>query len=237
MIKKFLILGFVRSGTTGFAHYLNFLNKTKNLEAKSKAKYKKKFEAFIKYRRFKFLKNRFLIFTPWEKKFFSPIKKKELLSKKVLLSHYFNKKIFKIFKNREIVLIIREPMDVISSLINFTTKKSVISYNSNYKIDDPKKLVLNKKIINNHIKSYEKFYSNFYNSKYSSKIKVLKFKTLRKIKFNSRDFDMEYFKKNRYHSSIHLKEVRKYLIENYDFKKSEKIYKRITKLKQFELRN
>lgn len=38
-------------------------------------------------------------------------------------------------------------MDVISSLINFTTKKSVISYNSNYKIDDPKKLVLNKKLL------------------------------------------------------------------------------------------
>ena len=232
MIKTFLILGFVRSGTTGFAHYSNISNKNNNLKVKNIVSNKKKFRAFVNCERFKIIKNKFFVFTPWKKKNFSLIKKKDLLLKKVLITHYFDKKIFKIFKNREIILMIRKPIDTISSLISYTTKKDVISYNSKYKISDPEKLVLEKKIINKHIKDYENIYINFFNSKYSSKIKVLKYEFLVK-NFKKRDFN----KKNNYHTTKHSKQVREYLINNYNFTKAEKIYKKIVKLERFKLQN
>ena len=235
---KFLILGFVRSGTTGLAHYLNFLSK--NLKVGSKATYQKEFEAFKKYERFKFDKNKFFIFTPWKKKLFSQIKKKDILTKKVLISHYFNKKILEIFKDREIILIIRRPIDAIFSLINFTTQKHVIRYNKKYKIFSVKKLISNRKIINNHIKHYETFNINFYNSKFSSKIKVLKYESFKKIKNKNKNFNIKFFNDDKYHSTSQLKvdkANKEYLKKNYDFARAEKIYKKITKLKRFKFYN
>ncbi len=237
MIKTFLILGFVRSGTTGFAKYLNISNKNNNLKVKSRVPNKKKFEAFVNCERFKLVKNKFFVFTPWKKKFFSPIKKKDLFLKKVLITHYFNKKIFKIFENREIILMIRKPLDTISSLISYTTKKEVISYNSKYKIRDPQKLVLKKKIINKHIKHYEDIYINFCNPKYSSKIKVLNYELFDKIKFKKGSFYKKNIKSNNYHSSNHSNQVREYLKNNYNFAKAEKIYKKIIKFKRFKFQN
>ena len=223
MNKKFIIMGFPRSGTHRVKEFIDYNLKKKSFKRKKDEKF------YIK----KIIKNVFI-----KKKYFYkydltlPSKYKitnikTLKKKNVLSTHFFYNKLMSDFKNFNIILTIRDPISVIHSIINYTTKDFILKYNPQYKIKSPFCLMSERKIINNYIQDYNKFYSKFLTTKYSrflNKFIIVDYKTKLNKKFQQFSFKSNKIKKSALHSSKKSIIITNYLINNYNFKKSLKVY-------------
>ena len=130
--KNFLVLGYVRTGTHRVKEFIRY-----NTSKKNKYKNTKKISDFLTAQDDIFFKKRkFYIFKPYLDKKFKIIEKKILFKKKNLSTHSHYNQIVSDFKNRNLILTIRDPVSTIASLVLFNTKKEIIKLNREYKIDN-----------------------------------------------------------------------------------------------------
>ena len=227
IFKKILVIGFGRTGTHLIKSiYYDYYNIKKKLLSNNKLFYSgiRKGDIFI------FKNNKFFIYTPWEKKIYSPISKKKILNLKILSTHEFNSKLFDLFKEYKIIVSIRSPVDTINSIVNYVTKENIFKNSKNYKIKN--KFVLVKKF--NLIQKYIERYKNFYDQVYRLKLKnliLLDYKDIVTKIYKIENIKKKFkIKKSKLHSNYKNKKIRSFLLKNYNFKETNKIYKK-TKIK------
>lgn len=225
-MKKFVIIGFIRTGTHRVKEYIY-----KNLNIKVKFQSHKyiydglmKKDIFLK-------KNKFFIFDPLKENKFKKVTKNHLLKKKILSTHYFYEKILIDFADYFPILTIRDPLSVITSALLYVTKPNILKINKQYKIESPFELIKNEKYVLNLINDYIKFYKIFLIKK---NLKIVKKFTIidynenisEKLKnFNLKDYKLN---TNSNHSTLQNliinKKLKNILKKKFNFEKSTNIY-------------
>lgn len=228
--KKILIFGHIRSGN----HLLkDYFYRALKYKKKKEFNINKKifFKEFENGDNFKYINKKFYLYTPWNKNNFKRFNKKRIFQKTLLNTHYFDPELFDIFKQRKKFLIFRDPIETLSSLIQYTTKKNVLAYSKKYKIADKNILLKNKAFINKSINDYVRFNNNFF--KFKNDIIFLNYNNLiSKLNdlFKVRSYNYQNQKDYTLHSTKKSKFIKKYLIKNYNFDKPINIYKKLVEL-------
>ncbi len=228
-MKKFIVLGFQRSGTHRIKEYLyKNIGKKKNTKRKVKDVYSGLLQKDI------FFKNKnFYVFNPFLEKKFEIYSKKKLLKKNILSTHSFYEKVFFDFKDYNFILTIRDPLSVIASTVHYVTKKNILNINKQYKIKSPFELANNKKIIYDYIFKYNSFYKTFLSKKSNRFLKefiVINYNQQIYKKLETFKFKKIKIKKSKLHSTNKNKKIINILKKNYDLSNSIKIYKKLNKL-------
>ena len=226
-MKKFLIVGYTRSGTHRVKEYIY-----KNINTKIKFKsHNYIYDGLIKKDIF-LKKKKFYIFNPLKKNKYEVVKKQYLLKKKILSTHKFYEKILIDFVDYCAILTIRDPSSVIISTLLYVTKPNILKINKQYKVKSPFDLIRNEKYVFNLINEYNKFYENFLikkNLKITKKFKIIDYKENINKKLNNFNFKNYKLNKSTLHStsqeSAINKKLRNILKKKYDFEKSMNIYK------------
>ena len=170
----------------------------------------------------------FLFIHLGKKKVYSSISKRKILNLKILSTHELNTNLFDLFKEYKIIITIRSPLDTINSIVNYVTKKNIIKNTKNYNIKNKYILVKQNKIIQKYIENYKNFYSIIYHIK-SKNFLFLNYKNITTKLYKVENIKRKIkIKKSKLHSNYrNNKKIKKLLLENYNFKEANKIYKKI----------
>ncbi len=218
---KYLIFGYVRTGTHKVKELIN-KNLNKNFRFTQKI-FSTQSNIFFYY------KSKYYLLDLRKKNNLKLSSIKKLKKKKILSAHNFERKILNDFKNRKLILTIREPLSSIASLILYNTKKSVIAYNPGFKITSPIELAKNKAIIKKYIDQYNIFYSKILRLNLN-KFTIIDFKD--SVKLISKKLKLRPYRltKPAFHSSKKNNKLIDLLKKNYNFQKS---YKTFFSIKKF----
>jgi len=216
--RKYLVFGFVRTGTHRIKELIN-KNFNKNYKFSEKVFHSQK--SIVWY-----FKGKYYIFNSRKKNNLKFSSIKNLKKEKILSFHNFEKRIINNFKDYNLIITIRDPLLSIASLISYNTKKNVVNFNPKFKIFSAMELATNKIIIKNYMKQYNNFYSKVLKSNLN-KFTVIDFSN--SIKLISKKLKLKPYKINRpkFHSSNKHPKLIVFLRKNYDFKKSYNIYNSI----------
>ena len=230
--KKFLVFGYVRTGTHRIKEFIRY-NIFKKFTYKNSNRYKDPLliaqdDIFKK-------KNSFKIFDPYLNKKFKFIKKENLLKKKIISTHHYYKDIAYDFKDYQLILTIRDPISCIASIISYSTKKEIIKLNPQYRITNPYELVKSKKIVKSHISNYINFYKKVlrdFNTKSLENLIIIDYKQNLSRKFNTYKFIIRDTKKSSLHISMRYKKKLRHLLnKNFNMTHANKLYEAVKKLK------